>query len=119
MPERVWCQDDGHYNHLPTPTRPATLDEFWYWLFQHHTTIEHRQVKPKYQHVIIFWSDGSAFALLHPERWTSQPQLHFTKPPEVLRIGCDHRYFVTHQIGCYKECKCDKCGHEKVIDSSD
>jgi len=122
MPERVWCQDNGHYNHLPTPNRPDTLDRFWYWLFQHNFTTEVRYItSPFNAQIVIFWSDASAYALIHPPHWkiVNGNCIH-TTPPEVLRIGCEHDYVVTGRpYNCYTEYKCAKCGHKTAIDSSD
>jgi len=120
-PKRVWCQDDGHYNHLPTPNEPVPIGEFWYWLFQASFTVEVRQVeKFRYNKVLIFWAENSAYALIQPDKWKSSPKLHYPNMPTALRIGCRHEYHVERQpLPCYKEVKCAKCGHEKVIDSSD
>jgi hypothetical protein len=108
-----WIEDSGHFNTMPKPYVPSTLDEF-NRLFLNYPVeyMDYRQaeIDGKRCSIKLVYFYDVAFALI---------EHYWEKRIDVYKVGCNHDWDCTVSRMCYAEYVCKKCGCGKVVDSSD
>ena len=144
MPDMPGLEDLGDYNHMPTPWREISPDEFWYRWDRYVTSYEEtRQVwnfpgQPSFLSLHIFWYHDFGLGIAQPMKWRCRRRnedkpygIVYEERPRFFRFGCDHEWMeygpeyadehgLPYTSGrCFHNNVCKECGALNCYDSSD
>jgi hypothetical protein len=122
---------DGHHNHMPTPYKEITRDEYHHHVNSALAKYEWNQYIldiPNFSGSICFKLVGAnVYGYSHPSSWrvANKEEIQngaygiiYTEEPRYFKIGCNHTYSSKNVGNCLNKLTCSKCGHSHTVDSS-